>query len=175
MKDSTNRGLWMCAFLVVVCTFPFNLLVHSTILKEPAEFDTLSIPSSSEFPVFRAADFDGQSGVQVSRDGRVESFDPGDHFYFDNVDLSRAKGIKLSLATVRTGAYFSVHLDEPDGKLIGFFDLTKTGGWAPTQETEQQFKFKPVRGTHRLYFVGGSAGDAATNIAKISTFQLTSN
>ena len=109
-----------------------------------------------------AESYDYQSGIQTencSEGGSdVAYIENGDYIGFKNIDFGsgEADSIDFRIGSNGAAASLEVHLDSPDGKLIGSMDISGTGGWQ--KWATQSCSIGKTSGVHDVYFVfrGGS-------------------
>ncbi len=106
--------------------------------------------------IIEAERHDVQSGVQsenCSEGGSdVAYIENGDYIGFKNVDFQGGgESIDFRVGSNGAEAALEVHIDAPDGTLIGKMDVKGTGGWQ--KWSTQNCKIENTTGTHDLYFV----------------------
>ncbi len=112
--------------------------------------------------VIEAERYDDQSGIQTencSEGGSdVAYIENGDYIGFKNVDFAGgAESVDFRVGSNGAEGAIEVHLDAPDGKLIGKMDVAGTGGWQ--KWATQTCKIESTTGKHDVYlvFTGGES------------------
>ncbi len=105
--------------------------------------------------ITEAETFDYNSGTDTencSEGGLDVAYIENDEYIgFKNVDLTNAGKIDFRIGTDGAKASLEIHIDKPDGKLIGKMDIKPSGGWQ-TWNT-QTCNIDKTDGKHDLYFV----------------------
>jgi len=83
----------------------------------------------------------------------------GDYTTYDHIDLSHKSQFMVRVASAGPGGNIELHLDRPDGRLIGSCPVAPTGDWQLWQTRTCDLSAK-VRGRHTLCLVyTGGAGN----------------
>ena len=103
-----------------------------------------------------ASSYSDQHGIQTENCSEggldVAYIENGDYIGFKDVDFgSGANAIDIRVGANSGGNQLELHLDGPDGKLIGTLDVASTGGWQ-TWDT-QRTALTETAGKHDLYMV----------------------
>lgn len=106
--------------------------------------------------VIEAENYNVQSGIDVencSEGGKdVAYIENGDYIGFKGMLFGRgAESINFRIASNGSNGTIEVHLDSPDGKLIGSMDVSSTGGWQ--KWATQKCKIEKTTDVHDVYFV----------------------
>lgn len=105
--------------------------------------------------VIEAETFDFNSGTDnetCSEGGKDVAYaENNDYVGYKNVDLTNVKNIDFRIGSDGAKASLEIHLDKPDGKVIGRMDIKSSGGWQ-TWNT-QTCSIEAVNGKHDIYFV----------------------
>ena len=106
--------------------------------------------------VIEAEDYNVQSGIdteECSEGGSdVAYIENGDYIGFHGINFGRgAQSLNVRIASAGGSGKLEVHLDAPDGTLIGSMDVRETGGWQ-TWAT-QKCSVEATTGVHDVYFV----------------------
>ena len=113
-------------------------------------------PTRSPYETIEAETFDRQNGIQTENleDGGVDVgyIENGDYIAFKRVDFGAgAQGFAVKAGSETDGGTIALHLDSPDGELIGKCRVTGTDGWQEWQNFECEVT--SASGTHTLYLV----------------------
>ncbi|WP_228275721.1 glycoside hydrolase family 43 protein [Gracilibacillus oryzae] len=88
----------------------------------------------------------------MSSDLAITNIDDGDWHAVSEVDFKRgATQFIASVSSLTDGGVIDIHLDTPDGKLIGTLEVPATGGWNQWEEISTEVI--EVTGIHDLYFI----------------------
>jgi len=103
-----------------------------------------------------AAEFAAQHGIQTapcSEGGQcIGWIEHGDWARYERIDFGRRTGqIEIRAASVTTGGVIEIHLDTPDGDLLGACPVPNTGGWQSWRSFTT--KIRPVSGVKTLCLV----------------------
>ncbi|MCR4644416.1 MAG: carbohydrate-binding protein [Oscillospiraceae bacterium] len=102
-----------------------------------------------------AESFDYQSGIDLencSEGGTdVAYIENGDYIGFKGIDLTGGESIDFRIGSNGATAALEVHIDKPDGTLIGKMDVKGTGGWQKWET--QNCPIEATSGVHDLYFI----------------------
>jgi len=103
-----------------------------------------------------AAGFAAQHGVQAapcSEGGEcIGWIEQGDWVRYEKIDLGQRTGqIEIRAASETTGGVIEIHLDGPDGELLGTCAVPNTGGWQSWRSFN--VKIKPTSGVKTLCLV----------------------
>ncbi|MDO3380763.1 carbohydrate-binding protein [Gilvimarinus algae] len=138
-------------------------------LSELQVFGSTTNEPISAFSRIEAESFDNMQGIQTEatsdQDGgsNIGWIDNGDWIMFDDVDFaSGAYSVEARVASNHSGGTIQLHLDSPNGELIGSVPVGYTGGWQSwvTQSTSVY-----ADGLHDLYLVfEGSASGGMFNV-----------
>ena len=106
--------------------------------------------------IIEAEKYSVQSGTDnenCSEGGQdVAYIENGDYIGFRNIDFgSGVESADFRIGANNSGSSLEVHLDSPDGKLIGTLEITSTGGWQ-TWNT-QTCQISKTSGIHDVYLV----------------------
>lgn len=106
--------------------------------------------------VIEAEEYSVQSGIDVencSEGGKdVAYIEDGDYLGFYGILFGRgAESINFRVASNGSNGTIEVHLDAPDGKLIGSMDVSDTGGWQNWKT--QKCSIEKTTDVHDVYFV----------------------
>ena len=113
-------------------------------------------PTRSAFETIEAESFDRQSGVQteVLDDGGMDVgyIENGDYIAFRQINFGTgAQTFTAKAGSATDGGTIALHLDAPDGKLIGSCQVTGTDGW--TEWKQFSCEVSGAAGVHTLYLV----------------------
>ena len=106
--------------------------------------------------VIEAEDYNMQSGIDVencNEGGKdVAYIENGDYIGFKGILFGRgAESINFRVASNGNNGTIEVHLNSPDGKLIGSMAVSSTGGWQ--KWATQKCKIDKTTDVHDVYFV----------------------
>ncbi|MBA3936765.1 MAG: ThuA domain-containing protein [Planctomycetes bacterium] len=116
----------------------------------------------------RASSFSDQHGVQSedtkdSGGGKSIGFiDNGDWMKFADIGLDGTTKMTFRVASAGSGGTIEVHLDKPEGDLIGSAEVKPTGDWQKWAEV--QGTVKDPGGVHDLYLVFKGPGGGLFNL-----------
>ncbi len=86
----------------------------------------------------------------------IANIEKGDYVKIKGVDFAEgAESFTASIASAENGGSIELHIDSPDGDIIGVCEVPSTGGWQEWQEVTCPVE---ISGEHDLYmkFTGGS-------------------
>lgn len=101
----------------------------------------------------------GQQGTQLERsDTAVGYIEGGDYLYFDAVDMSGMRVLKVNYAKGVDGGKVEVRIDSTTGKLLGTLTPASTGAWETWSTATVELA--EASGAHSLYILatGSTAG-----------------
>ena len=103
-----------------------------------------------------AAEFAAQNGIQpapCSEGGQcIGWIEHGDWVQYERIDFGRRTGqIEIRAASETTGGVIEIHLNTPDGELLGICPVPNTGGWQSWRSFTT--KIRPVSGVKTLCLV----------------------
>jgi len=146
-----------------VCVEEFQYNADGTIPRiEPTKAGVSAISDLNPYKWVEAETIAWEEGVETTSDNAagvyVTDIDNGDYIKVRNVDFKKgAKSFEANVASV-SGGIIEIHLDSPDGNLIGTCSIKNTlslQAW-----TTPSCKVKKVKGVHDVYFVfKGGEGD----------------
>jgi hypothetical protein len=132
-----------------------TVIVPPEVPDNPAPADSLR----DAFAQIEAEDFDTANGVSISNTIRIGDINNGDWAGYKGIDFSTkiASGLEVNAGSAGAGGTVEVHLDSPDGTLLGSCAVTPTGGWG-TFQTFTGSVSGSASGMHDIYLVfkGGS-------------------
>ncbi|HZF64720.1 MAG TPA: PQQ-dependent sugar dehydrogenase [Chitinophagaceae bacterium] len=99
-------------------------------------------------PIITATDFD--EVYELRKTNVLSSINKDAFAQLKEVDLTGIKEMVFTLSTETTGTGIEVHLDAPNGDLIGTIEVP-TGKW--NQWRQLKMPIKAVKGVHDVYFV----------------------
>ena len=103
-----------------------------------------------------AAGFAAQHGIQTAPCSEGEKcigwIEHGDWARYERIDFGRRTGqIEIRAASVTTGGVIEIHLNTPDGEMLGICPVPNTGGWQAWRSFTT--KIQPVSGVKTLCLV----------------------
>lgn len=108
------------------------------------ELKKQAVSYTSQYQTRKAPGADGKEMVEYTFNGSWLAYNS---IQFD----SAWKLLKLTLASGSEGGRIELHLDAPNGPLVGIAEVTNTGGW--DQWKEIAIPMEPQTGSHVLYLV----------------------
>ena len=111
--------------------------------------------TSSGGDVIEAESYDLMKGINnedCSEGGKdVAYIENGDYIGFKGIDLTGATSADFRIGSNVAEAALEMHVDSPDGRIIGKMDVSGTGGWQ--KWTTQSCKVDAPTGVHDVYLV----------------------
>ncbi|WP_338399236.1 carbohydrate-binding protein [Persicobacter psychrovividus] len=132
------------------------------------------VRTTDPFAKIEAEHFDDADGVKIGACGDVGggqnlgSIFPGNWSMYSGLDLTGVKSIDLRVASVYNDAYVEIHLDAPEGKLIGTGLANNTEGWQVYETISTPIE--EVIGVHDVYLVYKTI--SSRNVVNINWFQF---
>ncbi|MBR5682820.1 MAG: CotH kinase family protein [Ruminococcus sp.] len=105
--------------------------------------------------VVQAETYDFKSGIDTENCSEggldVAYIENGEYIGFKDVDLTNVRNIDFRIGSNGAKAVLEVHIDDPNGQVIGKMDIKSTSGWQ-TWNT-QTCSVSETNGKHDVYFV----------------------
>ena len=150
-----------------VCVEEFKYNPDGTIPKLPFWSETGVTPVGTLNPFKRteAETIAWSQGLKTVKDANgvyVTAIDPGDYIKVRAVDFNKgAKKFEARIAGLPADAVIEIHLDSPEGTLLGSLKIKSTGGndkWA-----SQSCRVSKQAGLHDVYFIFKGTGSKILN------------